>query len=1287
MIVSSGRPEPLGVTTEADGVNVAVFSAHAEAIEFCLFDAAGVEQTARIVLPARSGDVFHGHVAGVGVGARYGLRVHGPDDPARGHRFNPTKLLIDPYATVLDRKPALHRSMFAYGDTALLDSGPFAPKSVVAPALSESPVARPLVPWAETVIQELHVRGFTRRHPEIPEAQRGTFAGLAHPAAIARLRRLGITTVELLPVAAWIDERHLGPLGLTNYWGYNPIAFAAPDPVLAPGGWAEIRAAIAALHAEGIEVLLDVVLNHSGEGDALGPTLSLRGLDNASYYRLDANDQARYIDDAGCGNALALDRPAVLRLAMDALRQWAASGIDGFRFDLATTLARRDTGFDPAAPFLAAIAQDPALRGLKLIAEPWDIGWGGYQLGRFPTAWGEWNDRYRDEVRAFWRGDGGKLGALATRLAGSADIFAAARRPSRSVNFVTAHDGFTVADLVAYARKHNEANGEDNRDGTDANNSWNNGAEGPSDDPAIIARRIADQKALLATLLLSRGTPMLSMGAESGQSQGGNNNAYAQDTHLSWLDWDNADEGLIDFTARLLAARRDHPALHADRFLDHPGAVAWLRADGQSMRDGDWGAGRFVMADLREAADRVLIIVNGDSAPVTPCLPPADPGWHWNVVLDSAGAPEEALAGRSVRLCAQRRPAVRAGDDEALDALAEAAGIAAAWWDGEGRHHRVGAETKRALLAAMHLPAATPDDLRDSLARLADPGLPTALARWEGEGWTWPATRPGWIVLRQPDGTSRPMIVRPGEAFPPLAAGEYILEQDGHACALLVAPRTCHPAEGPRRFGIATQLYSLRRAGDQGIGDFTTLEGLADTGADCIGINPLHMLFPADRGRASPYQPSDRRFLDPIHLDVAALGAADPAGAGQAVLAARAAEVAALSAGALVDYEGVWALKSAVLEAAFAALPDSAPIQAELDAFIAAGGPALDRFLRFQALAEAPGRTRYHAFLQLLCDRQLGVASAALRAGGMAIGLYRDLAVGAAPDGAETWERTADFLLGVSIGAPPDAFAPQGQVWGAPPFNPLTLARQAGPPFAELVRANMRHAGALRIDHVMGLERLFCVPDGAPAGEGSYVAFPRETLLKRLAFESRRAACLVVGEDLGTVPEGFRARMDEAGVLSYRVLWFERNGAEFLPPAAYPARAVACVSTHDLPTLAGWWSGADIAERQRLGLLDTDQAATALEARRAEEQALRAALDRAGLPVDTVGVHAYVAASPAYLVLVQADDLAGETDSVNLPGTDRERPNWRRRLAPDIATLFATPAARAVLAAMRDARR
>jgi glycogen operon protein len=659
VLVGEGEAEPQGVQLLDDGTaNVAVFSAHATAIELCVFDAHDSE--VRVALPARSGDIWHGRVTGIGAGTRYGLRANGPWAPQSGHRFDAAKLLLDPFAAAIDRQFVLHPALFSANPG---DSAAVMPKGIVLPEAAPAPERPPLVAWPHCFIYELHVRGFSMRHPDIPPALRGTFAALAHPAAIDHFRRLGVTTLEVMPASAWIDERHLPPLGLSNYWGYNPVSYLAPDPRLAPGGWADIRAATDALALAGIEVILDVVFNHSGEGDALGPTVSLRGLDNAAYYRMQANDPGAYVNDTGCGNTLALDRPQGVRLAMEAMRCWVRrGGVRGFRFDLATTLGRRADGFDPEAPLLTAIAQDPELRGLRLIAEPWDVGPGGYQLGRFPALWGEWNDRFRDDLRRFW-GGGGTAGALATRLAGSADLFGPTRRPSRGINFATAHDGFTLADLVAYTAKRNAANGEDNRDGSNDNFSWNCGVEGPSAVPAVVAARQASQAALLASLILARGTPMLAMGSELGHSQAGNNNAYAQDNALAWLDWQASAPDFTGLIGDVWRLRQGQPALHSDHWLRDPTvpgsatSAVWHTANGEALSPAQWQDPRtrtliVVLTPSESPELAVILVLHRGSEPVDVKLPPPPAGTAWRVALDTAGDRSDALAATvTARAC------------------------------------------------------------------------------------------------------------------------------------------------------------------------------------------------------------------------------------------------------------------------------------------------------------------------------------------------------------------------------------------------------------------------------------------------------------------------------------------------------------------------------------------------------------------------------------------------------------------------------------------------------------
>jgi glycogen operon protein len=1350
-----GSPEPLGLTLTEGGANVALYSEPAESIELCLFDAGGAQET-RLALPGRTGPVFHGFVPGLKEGALYGFRAHGPWRPGEGLRFDPNKLLLDPHALALDGPIKLHESFFT---SSPLDSAPFAPKAVAAAPQLATPKRRK-IPWSETIIYELHVRGFTRALESLPEAVRGTFAGLAHPVAIAHLKLLGVTTLEIMPCAAWIDERHLQAAGLTNYWGYNPVAMMAPEPRLAPGGWREVRESVAALQASGLEVLIDVVLNHSGESDKDGPALCLRGLDNAVSYRLDPADCSHYIDDAGCGNILRLDHPATLRYAMDALRAWALyGGVDGFRFDLATTLARRAEGFDPHAPLLAAIAQDPVLRELKLIAEPWDIGPGGYQIGRFPAGWGEWNDNFRDAARKFWRGDAGMIGALATRLAGSADVFQTRKPPSRGINFVTAHDGFTLADLVSYERKHNEANGEDNRDGTDANHSWNNGAEGETADEAIRAARRRDQRNLLTLLLLARGTPMLSMGAELGQTQDGNNNAYAQDNATAWLDWDKADARLVACARALIALRKSTPAFMQDRFLTgapQDGGLAdveWRGADGEILRGAQWQERerRFLGGFFHADGSRAGVLFNASQEAAHFRLPQPRENFLWRRALDTQsedGAADGACFDCGETLVVAPRASLvlietpeedarrldATPEPETLETLEHAAGLAPDWHDISGTRHVVPDSTKRALLKAMGLGAATQREARASLKRLASERdrriLPHALVIREGETIEAPLVidAPGAeLEIVDESGARRRMareVLRRDEkracdgrfftahivTLPPLAIGRYTLSLAGDPatlCHLTVAPRACCWPEAldAGAAGISAQLYSLRRDGDQGIGDFTTLAELAEAagraGYATLGINPLHALFTQERERASPYHPSDRNFLDPISLDLDAL--TETTGLPCPLDAETRAKAKALAQTDAVDYPAVWALKSRAIAVHFSAFeqkaaadPGFAPAR-EFEAFVAEGDARLGLFAAFEAMArlgisrqecaELEAFARDHAkelraicFEQWLCDRQLAHAAARGKAAGLSLGLFRDLAVGAAPDGGEIVAEGDLFMQGVSVGAPPDPFAEGGQVWNLPPPNPLALARTGYDAFSGLLRANMRHAGALRIDHVMALERLFVVPDGAPALEGAYLSYPLDDLLGELALESLRAGCLVIGEDLGTVPNGFREKMAAGNMLSYRVLFFERHGDDFAPPSAYPRKALACASTHDLPTLTGWRLGADIEEKAALGLISSEATNAERLRRRDDEARLLKALAAEGLKPDDsdpaliAAIHAYIAKTAAALVLFQIDDLLGETTGVNLPGTDRERPNWRRKLSREGAgALTQTP--------------
>jgi isoamylase len=674
-----GRHQPLGARWDGRGTNFSLFAAAAEAVELVIeSDAGSVTHT----LLDRTDLCWHGYLPGVGPGTRYGYRVHGPYDPGAGQRHNPAKLLLDPYARAISGPLRWGAPLFGYdmvgGDDLRMsseDSAPAMPRSVVVDhAFDWGGDNRPHTTWADTVIYEVHVRGFTKQHPDVPEEFRGTYAGLAHPAALAHLKELGITAVELMPVHHFVDPGHLVEHGMRNYWGYDTIGFFAPEARYSSDGdlggqVGEFKSMVRTLHTAGIEVILDVVYNHTAEGSELGPTLSFRGIDNASYYRLVPDDPRYYFDVTGCGNTLNAGSPQTLQLIMDSLRYWVTEmHVDGFRFDLAAALARQFYEVDRLSAFFDIIHQDPVLSQVKLIAEPWDVGEGGYQVGNFPVRWGEWNGRYRDTVRDYWRGAEIGVGDLAYRLTGSSDLYQGdGRSPSASVNFVTVHDGFTLRDLVSYNEKHNDANGEGNRDGTDDNRSWNCGAEGPTDDAAVNELRGRQQRNLLATVLLSQGCPMFLHGDEMGRTQQGNNNCYCQDQPLSWMDWNSVDAEMLAFTQRLVALRHSQPVLRRQHFFR--GAVgsgqarkdvAWFRRDGEEMTENDWGntarhsLGMLLNGDLIPERTEDGESVSGDTLLVllhsgmedTEWQLPAGWGTTWDVILDSA-QPAETAGTRS----------------------------------------------------------------------------------------------------------------------------------------------------------------------------------------------------------------------------------------------------------------------------------------------------------------------------------------------------------------------------------------------------------------------------------------------------------------------------------------------------------------------------------------------------------------------------------------------------------------------------------------------------------------
>jgi isoamylase len=662
MRLSAGSPHPPGATFDGKGTNFALFSANAVKVDLCLFDDDGMREVARIALPERTEDIWHGYLHDVSPGRPYGYRVHGPYEPERGFRFNPNKLLIDPYAKRLVQPFVWNDAHMGYrADSARVDlsfdrrdNARWMPKAVVpgGDAFDWSGEKSPHVPWEDMIIYEAHAKGLTQLREDVPLAWRGKFHGLAAPAVIDHLGRLGVTAIELLPIHAFIDEPQLIKRGLTNYWGYNPLAFSVPDPRYASGdALDEFRTTVARLHDAGIEIILDVVYNHTAEGDQLGPTLSFRGIDNTSYYWLRPGEPRFYENFTGCGNALNLSHPRVLQMVIDSLRHWVeAFHVDGFRFDLATTLARGEGGFDHDAAFFAAIRRDPVLAGVKLIAEPWDIGPGGYRVGGFPPEWSEWNDRFRGTLRGYWSGKGNQIAELADRMTGSGNVFNRALcTPRASVNYVTVHDGFTLADLVSFERKHNEANGEGNRDGADDNQSTNCGVEGPTGDPRIVTLRRQLRRNLLACLMLAPGVPLLLAGDEVGNSQDGNNNAYCQDNPIGWVDWSalaHSDDDMTALVAQLTALRRQFPQLRARSFaVDRPSAGAchavWLTPRASEMTGDDWNFQdahflSYVLAATDGGTPPLYIVLNAASQAIEIELPSVSYGALWTLLLNTA---------------------------------------------------------------------------------------------------------------------------------------------------------------------------------------------------------------------------------------------------------------------------------------------------------------------------------------------------------------------------------------------------------------------------------------------------------------------------------------------------------------------------------------------------------------------------------------------------------------------------------------------------------------------------
>jgi isoamylase len=1212
--LAPGKAFPRGAYFDGHGVNFAVFSSIATRVEVCLYDAADpTRETDRCDLPELTGNLWHGYAAGVKPGTLYGLRVHGPHAPEQGHRCNPNKLLVDPYAKALWGEVDWKQPVLGYksGDDLSVDerdSAAGVPKGVVVDDAFDWQGDRwPDVPWRESVIYEVHVRGFTKLHPEVPDELRGTYAGLAHPAAVGHLKKLGVTAVELLPVHEFTGDGFLEDKSLRNYWGYSTLGFFAPEQRYAsqrrPGGQvAEFKQMVKALHAAGIEVILDVVFNHTCEGNQLGPTLSLRGIDNAAYYWL--MPEARYyLDFTGTGNSLNASMPEAARLIADSLRYWVGvMHVDGFRFDLASTLGRVDQGrFSRTAPIFQIISQDPLLSRVKMIAEPWDCGLGGYQVGNFPQPFREWNGKFRDAIRRYWKGDQHLASEIGYRLTASADLYQGDRRPPQaSINFITAHDGFTLHDLVSYSAKHNEVNGERNQDGADDNQSWNHGAEGEIGDVEILALRERQKRNMLATLFLSQGVPMLLGGDEMGRTQRGNNNAYCQDNELSWFDWklDERRRALLEFTCKMIALRRQHPVLAQHRFLigdfiwdSHARDLAWLRPDGAEMEPEDWqkpwiasvgfmlGGDAMRMLDddgQRIVGDSLLVLLNAHQEPVKFRLP-SEGGTSWLLEVDTTDPTKAAnrnvigeyeVGPRALVLLRQPLEATVAREAATAPARIERA-----------------ERSRRRRRAGVVVPLFS---IRSTsgwgLGETAD--IPR-FARW--------ARRAGFSVMQLlPVNEVSAIDPSPYAAVSAFALDPVYLSLD--ACEDFAA------AGG--REALSPEL----RAKIDALAAQPLVEWAAVREVKRAGVDLAFERFRRDEW--------EKKTM-------------------------RARELAAFmkdNRGWLDDY-ALFTVLHAKFRRSWLHWPPG-PRDRDPAAISAA------REEHYEALLRAK-------WLQWQMDLQWCKARRDASTAG--IELMGDLPFTVGLDSADVWSHRELFRTDQHVGTPPDDVAPEGQDWGLPAYDWDAVQRDD----YAWIKARAMRAGELfsiyRIDHTIGFYRTYCrstdgrVSGFSPCDERAQVALGERVMRIMNRWGE------VVAEDLGTVPPFLQPSLQKLGVPGYRVLRWERDNGSYRDPATWPAVSVATNASHDTDTTAGWYDALAPDERERLravpGLGELDPS-------RPFDEATRDLFLRV------------IYGAPSTLSLVLFQDALGTKDRINTPGTV-DGANWTWRLPMSIDDLLA----------------
>ncbi len=1450
--LKEGFPYPLGATWDGSGVNFALYSRYAEAVYLCLFDYED-NQTEIACIPVRNRTnyIWHCYVEGIRPGQLYGYRVYGPYDPSKGLRFNPSKILLDPYALAIGRDIVWGDEHFGYkypyrfdkkdtrdnASTAILGA-------VIDPAFTWGGDKQLRIPWKDTVIYEVHIKGFTMLNSLIPEKIRGTYLGFATEPVINYLKDLGITSIEFLPIQHSLTEYHLYKQGKRNYWGYNPISFFAPNPNYAYGKRVtdsinEFKTMVKILHQAGFEVILDVVYNHTAEGDHTGPTLSFRGIDNLSYYRVYEERPDLYLDFTGCGNTLNHQNHEVLRLIMDSLRYWITEmHIDGFRFDLASALARELYEVDRLTSFFAIIQQDPVISQVKLIAEPWDLGKDGYQVGNFPPGWSEWNGKFRDTVRKVINEYDHSLAEFITRISGSSDLYKKDdRKTYSSINFVTSHDGFTLRDLVSYNQKHNQENGFNNLDGFDLNYSNNYGVEGDTTENKIKIYRLKKQKLFLTTLLISQGVPMILAGDEINHTQRGNNNAFCQDNEISYLNWnlDEYAEELLTFTKYLFFLRKKNEVFRRNDFflgeekkIMEVKDVYWISPKGKEMQIEDWqnsmSLGMLLPSEFGERFDfysalegeTFLVIFNLHKDNILFTLPEIIQT-RWRIILDTnkfifLNFGEESqeyilkllykeksgqrfyeiieslmsngiiyASGESIMIPPDSILILKAerGWKEAhvkrslrlklLEILIKELGIQKKYYDLKGKEYQLNHRDLFKILRAFHLPVKDmasietvyenyvndkwmqeiipvqvicekdfigidiyiPEKIKTFSIEIIDNNK----VLYNKEILSYQPLETHEISFSK---TNKVKIIHTRLELNlklPLGYYELLLKNENDIAArgnIIVYPDKCY--NNQKIFtGVWIQLYALRSVSNLGIGDFGDLKKLAlilkKYKFNLIGLSPLHLLPLSHPDLHSPYYPSSRLIIHPVYIHIFQMEEFLNSEKVKNKWKELIPEIEREKKNSIIDYEKVYQIKKLLLYEIYKEFITDPKYKSRYETFREYKNK--NEYLEYHALYEAvmdvfknvsfpkeifikdseiyqqfytqySGKIEFYSYLFYVAETQFLELQKELLKNG--IYLYIDLAVGSAPNHSEEVYFKEQFPHVISsrarAGSPPDDFTSEGQDWGITVFNPLYLKKYSFEPFIQLLRKNMWNQSLLRIDHIMWLYRLFWIVREGEEVSSTYVHYPSTELFGILALESRKNECIVIGEDLGVVPEEIRQILYEKHIYSWKVLYFEKHKDGYIDPNQYPIQSIATLNTHDLPTLGGFWSGKDLEERYRLGFIKSqEEFLNAMQNRREEKKLLIQMLEKKDLlkeldyqltedsiydPIIAYLVHKSFAYCPSQIFLASLYDLIGDIQQPNMPGTTIEYPNWSIRYSVSIEELEENLYFQKIISALSD---